>query len=529
MKIESIEILLVCVILGFQLVVFIQTYIQIGVFKRIIPKLTHLRISRILVPVTDLEKGFSAAEILNKIEHYKNVTVKAPRNYVAAGEFSDTTIADLFEYVERTELIIIESEAKGNPVFSDILFSLNNYLIHNRNTAYDFSLIKDIVERNTDTVENDIELSISIPLYLGLMGTMIGIIIGLFNMPGLSAMADMNTNGLLLNEGISSLIGGVKIAMIGSFSGLLFTICNSGWRFKGSRSLVEARKNSFYTFIQTDLLPIMKQDLAATVESLQRNLLKFNTGFTTNLTQLSGVFDASIRSIKAQKELIDAIDKTKVSEMTEYNIAVLRQMDTSVKQFERFNGYLTNVNSLVENSQQVVGKTNELLSRTDNFKVIADSIDNRLHQSQLLFEFLSAHFKKLEEHKTFTANAVADVGHAVSSSFKDLQEHIQKSSDAVKQFTVEEIEALKKTLSESKTNLSNLGHLSHLPNVANDVSQFKNNSISRMGQLKTAMDTGLTRMDDISAQLELLNNKIGEGNNNSFIARKWRWFMGLKK
>jgi hypothetical protein len=109
-------------------------------------------------------------------------------------------------------------------------------------------------------------------------------------MPDLGVGTDSKANDLLLNDGIGLLIGGVKIAMIASFSGLLFTIFNSGWAFKGARILVESRKNDFYTFIQIELLPIINQGLASTLESLQRNLMKFNGEFTSNLSQLSGIF-----------------------------------------------------------------------------------------------------------------------------------------------------------------------------------------------------------------------------------------------
>ena len=85
---------------------------------------------------------------------------------------------------------------------------------------------------------------------------------------------------------------------------------------------MEARKNEFYTFVQVELLPIINQGMAATFESLQRNLLKFNDTFSTNLTKMSGIFDTNTRTIMAQKELLDAIDEMKVSEMSQYNVKV---------------------------------------------------------------------------------------------------------------------------------------------------------------------------------------------------------------
>jgi hypothetical protein len=492
MRVETIEILLVCVILGLQLFVFIQTFLRILVFRKAIPKIHKLQVSRFTVPVDDLEHN-TPKEILEKIGQYQKASDIMPfaqLNSIGSTDrhnsfdlFSTEPIEDQSQ--ETQEINIIEYNGSTNSVFQNILFSTNNYLIRNRGAASDFNLIKDIVERNTNAVEEDINISIAIPLYLGLMGTMIGIVIGLFSMPDLNTAIEGKAKDILLNEGISLLIGGVKIAMIASFTGLFLTILNSGWVFKGSRNLVEKRKNELYTFVQIELLPIINHGLASTLESLQRNLLKFNNEFTINLKQLSGVFDSNAKTIRAQKELLDAIDKTKVSEMTRYNVKVMQQLDLSVSKFEKFNNYLGNVNLFVENSQHIVNRTNELLSRTDNFKTIADNLESKLNQSQQLLNFLSAHFIKLEEHKEFTSNAVADVGFTISETFKELKVHIQNSSEAVKQFTVDEIEALKKALSESKTNLSNLEHLATLNK---DVSQFKLSSASQSERIKQQLE-----------------------------------------
>lgn len=510
MKIESIEILLVLVIVSVQVYVFVRTFNQIRVFKNIVPGIESVRVSQILVPATDLER-LSPKEILENIDAYKSSNV-VTLQYTPAGDFDDGESSDLFfedpennSHVEKAAVNIIETDEKGNSVFEKILFSTNNYLIRNRGAASDFNLIKDIVERNTEAVEEDINSSVGVPLYLGLMGTMLGIVIGLFNMPELGAIiGDTKAMDLNLNKGIGLLIGGVKIAMIASFIGLFFTIINSGWIFKGSRSFIEARKNEFYTFVQIELLPLINQGLASTLESLQRNLLKFNNEFSTNLKGLTGIFDASRSAIREQKELLDALDRAKVSDMTRYNVAVLKQLDVSVGQFEKFNAHLTNVTQFVENSQNIVSRTNELLARTDNFKSIADNLENKLNQSQLLMEFLSAHFNKLNEHKEFTSNAVADVGHSISETFKELKVHIQNSSESVKQFTVDETELLKTALSESKTNL---GNLEHLATLTSDVSQFKNSSASQGERLKHAIDDLNRNMAKSIAVLEQIEKR----------------------
>ena len=568
MKIEHIEIVLVCIIVSIQIAVFLRTFFKIRLFKRIIPNIGSMYVTKVLVPVSDLE-SLSPKEFLRNIKSYKE-----PQTGVNFKEdLDENENLDLFnpsnqtiDDIEKAEVNIIEIDGKPNKVFDNILFSVNNYLVRNRGASSDFNLMKDIVERNTDAVEEDINLSVGTPLYLGLMGTMMGIVIALFNMPDLGVELGTAQTGKTLDEGIAMLIGGVKIAMIASFVGLMLTIINSGWIFKGSRSYSEARKNEFYTFIQIELLPIINQGLASTLDSLQRNLLQFNSEFSRNLKGLTGVFDSNRSAIKEQKELLDSIDKAKVSEMTKYNVTVLKQLDLSVSKFEKFNTYLSNITQFVDNSQLMVTKSNELLARTDNFKTIAENLDSKLDQSQKLLSFLSEHFYKLEEQKEFTTNAVAgvnqsmtetfkklgehiqnsseaikqfavdeteafkstlaesktehlrtlgehkvltsntivDVGHALSDTFKELKEHIQNSSESVKQFTIEETEALKTALSESKTNLINLEHLATLKS---DVSQFKNSSATQGERLKQTIEELNGNMSKAIIILEQIENK----------------------
>lgn len=576
MKIEIIETILVCVIVSIQLLVFVRTFFKIRLFKRIIPSINSLFVTKVNVPVSDLEI-LSPKEFLENIDSYKDAQSeqsfeKGIEEIEDVNLFNNSQLHD--DDIETTEVNIIEIDEKPNKIFENILFSVNNYLIRNRGASSDFNLMKDIIERNTDAIEEDINLSVGIPLYLGLMGTMLGIVIALFNMPDLGMSVPVGSEeteniaeaGKKLDEGIAMLIGGVKIAMIASFMGLMLTIINSGWVFKGSRSFSEARKNEFYTFIQIELLPIINQGLASTLDSLQRNLLQFNGEFSRNLKGLTGVFDSNRSAIREQKELLDALDKAKVSEMTKYNVAVLKQLDLSVGKFEKFNAFLSNTTEFVENSQLIVSKSNELLARTDNFKTIAENLDSKLSQSQQLLTFLSDHFTKLEEHKVLTSNAVAnvsgsisdtfkkleehiqksgevikqftldetealkltltegkteqlrnlkenqdlttntvvDVGHSLSDIFKELKEHIQNSSESVKQFTIDETEALKTALSESKTNLVNLEHLATLKT---DVSQFKESSASQGDRLKQTIDDLNKNMAKAIVVLEQIEDK----------------------
>ena len=84
----------------------------------------------------------------------------------------------------ETEVLSLEKEPiqiitkYNNPVFIEIISSLNQYLAKNQGSVSDFNLMKDIVERNSSSVDEEIDSQISLPINVGLMGTMVGIIFG---------------------------------------------------------------------------------------------------------------------------------------------------------------------------------------------------------------------------------------------------------------------------------------------------------------------------------------------------------------
>lgn len=347
-------------------------------------------------------------------------------------------------------------EGPDNSIFDQVRHAINTYLDRNDQAVPDFYLIKDIVERNVNTLEEEINLALSLPLYLGLMGTMIGIVVGLFNMPDLSLVLDSAAKDAQLNSGISSLIGGVKIAMIASFTGLLLTSINSGWLFKGSRAQVEHCKNDFYTLVQTELLPVLNQSMSATLVSLQRNLLVFNQDFSQGLNRLADIFQTGYEAITSQERVLDKLENIDITQIAKFNINVLKELQKSTAEFEQFNMYLHQLNTFVDNSRQLADRAGDIFARTEDIGNIAQNLEKRLDESQALLGFLSRHFKDLDNYKNYVNQAVADVGHTVSGTFQELRQHIQNSTEQVRQFTVDEIDALRNALSESRTNLGNL-------------------------------------------------------------------------
>ena len=142
----------------------------------------------------------------------------------------------------KTEPVLLESSSK-NTIHLRIKDGINNYLINNFGSAVNYSIIKDIIEREIDTKDHQISQLIPIPLYLGLAATIIGIIFGLIAMPGMG--------GETVNlSAVDILINGVKIAMFASLSGLFWTILLSSYVYSKASNKVLEDKNEQLTYLQ---------------------------------------------------------------------------------------------------------------------------------------------------------------------------------------------------------------------------------------------------------------------------------------
>lgn len=500
MVLEIIEYVVFAVIVIAQFVFFAKTKKKIAEFNNSIAEISSIQIADLRLTERQVN-SFSTMDdifdITKNIEEPRDPTLVS----VADLELNDEDPDPEQECAPETMINIklVESPQNKSIVFRNILNSLNKYLLRNRHSVADFSLIKDIVERNTDTIEEEVNLTLSTPLYLGLMGTMLGVVIGIFSMSNVIGGGSTESSDAI-GQGIGILLGSVKVAMIASFVGLLLTIYNSAIIFKGSKFKLECKKNDFYTMVQVELLPSLNQGVGATFDALQRNLFKFNEKFDSNLNRLSTVFDKNYDSILMQKQLVEQMDRSKVAEISKYNVNVLEQLNKSLVHFSKFNSMFSNVNSYVENSYNLTSKTAELLERTGNFEHIATTIQENLNDNKKLVNFLSSHFSDLEAHKSKVDEAIVNISFNIQDTFSQLNSSLQQSSEALSQEAISRnidskalFEAFSNDLKESfsvqarsvgevlEEKKSSLDYLKHLEALLMEVKAMKS---SHMGTEK---------------------------------------------
>lgn len=146
----------------------------------------------------------------------------------------------------KVHLISLDS-SESNPLIIKVVDTINSYLLRNKGAVSDFNIIKDIVERNCDAVDEEINQQLPVPIYLGLMGTILGIILGLWS---------INFDPQNFMASVTDLIKSVKWAMGCSFMGLMLTTSLSAWFYRCAKAKLEAQKNELYTFIQIEFIAV---------------------------------------------------------------------------------------------------------------------------------------------------------------------------------------------------------------------------------------------------------------------------------
>lgn len=379
------------------------------------------------------------------ISIFQNAQFFTSKAYVPLSEITNNTVKELsnIAYKEPSEEVEDEVEITYINAFNEkngsishsllikIINAINSYLLKNKGATGDFLLIKDIVERYCDTKREEIETQLPMPLYMGLMGTMLGIIIGIGYIAVVSGFSAFINNP---SGSIGTLMGGVAIAMIASLIGIVLTTYGS-WAAKSASSQVEDDKNGFYTWIQTELLPV----LGGTENSLMRlqeNLLKFNRSFSTNTTKLDKALQRVETSYENQIELIQTIQQLDIKKMATANVSVLRELQACTPQLERFSQYMHNVNEFI----------NQLNALNRNL----DSQEKRTQLIEKMGTFFEQEVKDIEQRKAAISQAVGTVDDRLQQTLHSLQENADKSMQDMNEALIRKQDIFNKALDEQQ-------------------------------------------------------------------------------
>lgn len=394
------------------------------------------------------------------------------------GIFPDST--NYRKYLNGKASQIKTTNGHTNLIYQKIELTINDYLVNNAETAVDFETVKDITERHCDVEEDNIQTMLPIPLYLGLAGTMIGIIIGLFKIPDVSVVVGSSQTDDLLGNAITLLLGGVKTAMIASAAGLLFTIIHSGWLFKRAKADVENRKNDFYNYLQTSLLPDANNKLGDILNTLRHSLEAFNADFGKNVRLMNEAMGSNIQQTTIQAELMREIREMDVQKMAGANISVLQELNKGVAQMGQFNEYIGQLNTLNSHTATVVGRVNEVLQRSDHFEQFVKDIHKQMEDSTKVMAFFNRHFEDMDKFQQMLQNSVSNISVVWEKSLDELHFVTDEKIKAIKEYIIAQENSLNDLAGKNGIQFNDLKYLKEIYECLNLNSNASAETLSRI-------------------------------------------------
>lgn len=424
-------ILIIVVLIGLQLFILLKTYKKSKVLASVFETTTEgYKVEKYYIPKKELSSTTYDIILSDKRRYKRKGDDVETYEDVVFTETGDVDGLPGVPSIEKKTRIICKAKDKEevslislpgeNPLQKEINRVLNNYLIRNKGAASDYGLIKDVVERNCNSLEEEIETQTPWPLYFGLMGTMLGIIVGIGDIAinvGFDQFVEKP------EEHIGGLMGDVAMAMIVSCCGILFTTTLSFFA-KKAKSILETRKNAFYSWFQSELMPIISKENASTgLKRLEENLSKFNESFEDNVKELNATFSVVKETSGNQALLMKTLNKMDLKKMAEANIEILSRFNQTVGQLEKFNSYINYSQTVLDDiAQRNTAISEATISVDSNLDKALNELKNGVEQQMsVLRDSLRKSEEEMEKLVACESRLFANQDSKINAFFDSIQ------------------------------------------------------------------------------------------------------------
>jgi len=313
---------------------------------------------------------------------------------------------------------LIEPQSHFSKGFIRLISATNLYLYKNKGAAADFNILRDISERESEALENEIDTTIAFPLYIGLMGTFLGVIIGLVKLAFFGGIND---------ESIQSFLGGLMIGMTASAAGLMLTTLGN-YQFKQAKLYRDRNRNDYYTFMQAELLPSLNSDMAGSLTTLKSNLDAFNQEFSVNIHSFKGTISNISENISLQKEFLETLRNIGYSQMATANVEVFSKIEKSLPVFDRFIQSIQEANQLTDQARNSFEAIRQIMEDLKGFREGVNGLGHYIRENDNLID---KQVKYLNAYINTAAQATDSMG-----------KHFDRADDAITQFVERRIQTL---------------------------------------------------------------------------------------
>ena len=323
--------------------------------------------------------------------------------------------------------------ARPSPEFATVITDTNDYLRANKGAAADFNTLRDISEREAALLDQEIEAQISTPLYLGLLGTFLGAILGLVAL--VNPFGDETATGAssFNNADVTHFLGGILISMSGSFTGLLLTL-GGNQLLKSARAQRDRFKNGYYNFLQKALLPRLNSDMQASMSNLKSVLDTFNNDFFSKIqadffskiAEFTPLISSITENVSVQKDFLEKLQQIGYTELANATIKVFDRVDESAASFEKFLGYQQALNVAVSKGADTAITITSLLDRLSSLEAALKQVPGYLQQHDARIREQAQFYG---EHQALLSQISQGVTQALSEDAHKMNEVLEKRRD----------------------------------------------------------------------------------------------------
>lgn len=323
-------------------------------------------------------------------------------------------------------IIYNTANTKASSAFEQVVVETNEYLCKNSGTSADLGILQDICEKKIEVKENAVRSTLNLPLFIGLGGTFIGIIIGVIGFamdlnslfgtaqsPKTEIVTNASLSGDVVTErsksdkkgsdgtnsketnSIQFLLYGIGCAMGASLLGLFLTVINTAFSYKKATANLDTKKNEYFDFLRRELMPTLANSMTSSLNSLKGVLGHFVDEFGQNLDAYADSAKLLNDNLEKQHLVLTQIQRLGMTKMANQVASAFVQLNDAADALNTFQQYQQGLNATMQQVQSGVAQIETLVTKFDNFINALNSVAN----AQEIAMTLQQEFKEaIEQH-----------------------------------------------------------------------------------------------------------------------------------
>ena len=294
----------------------------------------------------------------------------------------------------------------GSKAFQEVVVETNEYLCKNVGTSADLGVLQDICDKKLEVKENAVKSTLNLPLFVGLGGTFIGIIIGVIGFAfDLNSLFD-STSSLEIEQTISAPVGndnvptistvesqsneassdetnslqfllyGIGCAMAASLCGLVLMVINTAINYRKATADLDTKRNEYFDFLRRELMPTLANSMSSSLNSLKSVLGHFVDKFGKNLDAYADSAELLNENLEKQHLVLTQIQDMGMTRMANRVASAFVQLNEAADALNTFHQYQQDLNTTIHQVQGGVAQIDTLIAKFDNFISALSSVAN---------------------------------------------------------------------------------------------------------------------------------------------------------